>query len=85
MRQVAGVDAYSGVIDERHQVFGYPGLYVCDGSVVPGNLAVNPSLTISALAERFASFFPRAPGLSDEAFAARQIRFSAQAVGQNGA
>ncbi|MES1174130.1 MAG: GMC family oxidoreductase [Myxococcales bacterium] len=71
-----GHDAQSGVIDERHQVFGYPGLYVCDGSVVPGNLAVNPSLTISALAERFASFFERAPQLSDEAFAARQIRFS---------
>ena len=73
-----GNDAASGVIDERHEVFGYPGLYVCDGSVVPGNLAVNPSLTISALAERFASFFERAEGLSDEAFAARQIRFSAQ-------
>ncbi len=71
-----GRDVTSGVIDERHEVFGYPGLYVCDGSVVPGNLAVNPSLTISALAERFASFFERAPGLSDEAFAARQIRFS---------
>ena len=73
-----GKDAESGVIDERHQVFGYPGLYVCDGSVVPGNLAVNPSLTISALAERFASFFPRAEGLSDEQLAARQIRFSAR-------
>ena len=74
-----GKDAASGVIDERHQVFGYPGLYVCDGSVVPGNLAVNPSLTISALAERFTSFFERAEGLSEEAFAARQIRFSARA------
>jgi cholesterol oxidase len=73
-----GKDAQTGVIDERHQVFGYPGLYVCDGSVVPGNLAVNPSLTISALAERFASFFPRADGLSDEQLAARQIRFSAR-------
>jgi len=67
----------SGVIDERHEVFGYPGLYVCDGSVVPGNLAVNPSLTISALAERFASFFERKSGQSDADFAARQIRFSA--------
>ncbi|MEO8900960.1 MAG: GMC family oxidoreductase [Polyangiaceae bacterium] len=75
-----GPDAASGVIDEQHQVFGYPGLYVCDGSVVPGNLAVNPSLTISALAERFASFFPRAPGLSETEFAARQIRFSTSSV-----
>jgi cholesterol oxidase len=72
-----GNDAASGVIDEQHQVFGYPGLYVCDGSVVPGNLAVNPSLTISALAERFAAFFPRAPDLTEDQFAARQIHFSA--------
>ncbi len=64
-------------------MFGYPGLYVCDGSVVPGNLAVNPSLTISALAERFASFFERAEGLSDAQFAARQIRFSSHAASQN--
>ena len=71
-----GKDAEAGVIDERHQVFGYPGLYVCDGSVVPGNLAVNPSLTITALAERFASFFERADGLSEQELAARQVRFS---------
>jgi cholesterol oxidase len=70
-----GDSAESGVIDERHQVFGYPGLYVCDGSVVPGNLAVNPSLTIAALAERFTSFFERAPGLSDAEFLAREIRY----------
>jgi cholesterol oxidase len=70
-----GDSAETGVIDERHQVFGYPGLYVCDGSVVPGNLAVNPSLTITAMAERFASFFERAPTLSEEQLAARQIRF----------
>jgi len=72
-----GESAESGVIDERHQVFGYPGLYVCDGSVVPGNLAVNPSLTITALAERFASFFERAPGLSQSELDARAIHFGA--------
>ncbi len=70
-----GESAESGVIDERHEVFGYPGLYVCDGSVVPGNLAVNPSLTITALAERFASFFERAPSLDERELAARAIRF----------
>lgn len=43
-----------GVIDPDHQVFGYPGLYVVDGSAVPANVGVNPSLTIAALAERFA-------------------------------
>ena len=46
-----------GVVDSHHQVFGYPGLYVCDGSVVPGNLGVNPSLTITAMAERFCQQF----------------------------
>ncbi len=47
-----------GVINDKHEAFGYPGLYVCDGSVIPVNLSVNPSLTITALAERFASQFP---------------------------
>jgi cholesterol oxidase len=70
-----GDSAKTGVIDERHQVYGYPGLYVCDGSVVPGNLAVNPSLTISALAERFAAFFEPAPHLATEALKSREIRF----------
>ena len=40
-----------GVVDFSGQVFGYPGLYVADGSVVPANLGVNPSLTITALSE----------------------------------
>jgi cholesterol oxidase len=41
-----------GVIDAGHQVFGYPGLYVIDGAAVSANPGVNPSLTITALAER---------------------------------
>ena len=41
-----------GVVSAHHEVFGYPGMYVVDGSAVPGNLGVNPSLTITALAER---------------------------------
>jgi cholesterol oxidase len=48
----------SGVIDNHHEVFGYPGLYVMDGSAVPGNIGVNPSLTITALAERAAGLIP---------------------------
>lgn len=71
-----GDSAENGVIDERHQVFGYEGLYVCDGSVVPGNLAVNPSLTICALAERFASHFEPAPTLTAATLAEREIRFT---------
>jgi len=47
-----GKDASEGVIDADHQVFGYPGLYVIDGSAVSANPGVNPSLTITALAER---------------------------------
>lgn len=46
-----------GVIDRDHQVFAYPDLYVMDGSAIPANVGVNPSLTITALAERFASRF----------------------------
>jgi cholesterol oxidase len=55
-----GQDETSGVVDTNHQVFNYPGLYVVDGSVVPGNLGVNPSLTITAMAERAMSHIPAA-------------------------
>lgn len=41
-----------GVVDEWGQVFGYPGLYVADGSVMPGPVGPNPSLTIAAFADR---------------------------------
>jgi cholesterol oxidase len=67
-----GDNPNEAVIDRNHQVYGYPGLYVCDGSVIPANLGVNPSLTISALAERFAEHFP----VQDEKlFQQRQIHF----------
>ena len=45
-----------GVVDDRHRVFGYRNMYICDGSVLAANLGVNPSLTITALAERAMSF-----------------------------
>ncbi len=47
-------DPDHGVVDEWGQVFGYPGLFVADGSVMPGPVGANPSLTIAALADRFA-------------------------------
>lgn len=47
-----------GVIDLNYQVFNYPGLYVVDGSVMPANPGVNPSLTITALAEYAMSKIP---------------------------
>lgn len=49
-----------GVIDAYHRVWGHPDLHVVDGAAVPANPGVNPSLTITALAERAMSFWPRA-------------------------
>ena len=53
-----GTDANEGVIDFNCQVHGYPGLHVVDGSIMPGNPGVNPSLTITALAEYAMSRVP---------------------------
>ncbi|HEY58902.1 MAG TPA: GMC family oxidoreductase [Anaerolineae bacterium] len=57
-----GPDADQGVVGPDGQVHGYPGLYVADGSVVPANLGVNPSLTITALAEYLMSRIPPKKG-----------------------
>jgi len=53
-----GASLEEGVIDAQHRVFGYTGLYVCDGSAIPANLGVNPSLTICALTERAMAHIP---------------------------
>jgi len=53
-----GDSAENGVIDTRHQVFGYPDLYVVDGASVSANIGANPSLTITALAERAMDLMP---------------------------
>jgi cholesterol oxidase len=53
-----GDSPQTGVIDHRHRVFGYDGLYIIDGSTITANVGVNPSLTITALAERAMSFIP---------------------------
>lgn len=51
-------DADRGVIDPYHRVFNYPGLSVVDGSAISANLGVNPSLTITAQAERAFALWP---------------------------
>jgi cholesterol oxidase len=48
---VIGRDATSGVVDRHNRVFGYRNLLVCDGSAMPANPGVNPSLTITAITE----------------------------------
>ncbi|MFF0188880.1 GMC oxidoreductase [Streptomyces sp. NPDC005244] len=53
-----GAGAEEGVIDPYHRLYGHPGISVVDGSAVSANLGVNPSLTITAQAERAMSFWP---------------------------
>ncbi|WP_182359225.1 GMC family oxidoreductase [Tomitella gaofuii] len=55
---VIGDGPGSGVIDPYHRVYGYPTMYVVDGAAVSANLGVNPSLTITAQAERAAAMWP---------------------------
>jgi cholesterol oxidase len=57
---VIGSDAQRGVVDAHQCVFGYENLLVCDGSAIPANVGVNPSLTITALAEHAISHVPAA-------------------------
>lgn len=51
-----------GVVNERFEVHGYPNMYVLDGSIIPCNLGVNPSLTITALSEYAMDQIPVKPG-----------------------
>jgi cholesterol oxidase len=59
---VIAPDPSRGVIDARQRVYGYENLLVCDGSAIPANVGVNPSLTITALAEHAISHIPAAGG-----------------------
>lgn len=62
---VIGADEESGVVDAYHRVFGYNGLHIVDGSAITANLGVNPSLTITAQAERAMAMWPN-KGEADE-------------------
>ncbi len=53
-----GADRENGVIDPYHRLYGHPGIHVVDGSAVSANLGVNPSLTITAQAERAMALWP---------------------------
>lgn len=55
---VIGAGPDDGVVDAYHRVFGHPGLHVVDGAAVSANLGVNPSLTITAQAERAMAYWP---------------------------
>ncbi|HEY2283191.1 MAG TPA: GMC family oxidoreductase [Solirubrobacteraceae bacterium] len=55
---VIASDPSRGVVDARQRAFGYENLLVCDGSAIPANVGVNPSLTITALAEHAMSHVP---------------------------
>jgi cholesterol oxidase len=63
---VIAADPEHGVVDAGQRVFGYENLLVCDGAAVPANVGVNPSLTITALAEHAMSRIPPA-GMPDTA------------------
>ena len=55
---VIGDSAQTGVVDPYQRLYGHPGLHVADGSAVSANLGVNPSLTITAQAERAMAYWP---------------------------
>lgn len=62
---VIGKDANSGVVDEHNRVFGYDNMLICDGSTMPANPGVNPSLTITAIAEHAMASVPAKDGATE--------------------
>ena len=53
-----GASAETGVVDAYQRVYGHPGLHIADGSAISANLGVNPSLSITAQAERAMALWP---------------------------
>ena len=65
---VMGENASKGVINSKNEVFGYRDMYVIDGSMISANPGVNPSLSITAIAERALSLIPEKEQLSNMTF-----------------
>ncbi len=57
-----GLTIEEGVVNDKFEVHGYPNMRVLDGSIIPCNLGVNPSLTITALSEYAMSHVPEKEG-----------------------
>lgn len=57
-----GLSADTGAVDPHGRLFGYENFFVADGSIIPANLGVNPSLTITAMAEHVMAQVPAKPG-----------------------
>lgn len=71
-----GETVKDGVLNSSHEVFGYKDLFVADGSMIPANLGVNPSLTITAMSESFCTQFPRSVNITEDEYKKREIQFS---------
>ncbi|MBM4343906.1 MAG: GMC family oxidoreductase [Deltaproteobacteria bacterium] len=71
--------AGQGVVDDKQRVHGHHGLWICDGSVMPANLGVNPSLTIAALAEHAMDAVPTRDGRAHEPTVADRVAVVPQA------
>jgi len=61
----------TGVVDKNLKVHGYPNMLITDGSVIQGNIGVNPSLTIAAVAEYAMSLVPRKEGTRESAISSQ--------------
>lgn len=68
-----GETADKGVVNENFQVFGYPNMYILDGSIIPCNLGVNPSLSITALSEYAMAQVPEKAGNDNQPLERRMV------------
>jgi cholesterol oxidase len=78
-----GTSAHEGAVDDRFRVHGYEDFYILDGSIVPCNLGVNPSLTITALSEYAMSFVPDHPDRKNKSLEEMMSMSAASLAPQN--